>query len=349
MSLHNCRTDTGLGGIIFLMTDSLNSSEYLFCISSTRFAPQYCILNWGERYPDTQGMPVYKLGDELDFRYSINSHVFVDLPIEYEHSALNSTDKIPPKAISKLKEIAAKVDADAIIGLVNNSYFGWGIASYYASALAVNKSMVEKDRKDLVSCLLPLQTSVDIENYSDFDYGVRLMARHLLTTKGYYVLTPTSESIGNSILTVLEDYKARALDEYVEANEALKEGASPELLIREIIDGEKFGQFAKAFNNPFEIICGMNPDIIVVIKYGKSEEDGVYYFQSDAISLNKNRSILPNTILPNTILQNTIFLSLFTNSSFAYYTRFTLGPTSSLEGTVFKMLDEMPSIEYRVD
>ncbi len=38
VSLHNCETGTGLGGIIFLMTNCLNSSEYLFCISSSRFA-----------------------------------------------------------------------------------------------------------------------------------------------------------------------------------------------------------------------------------------------------------------------------------------------------------------------
>jgi len=182
--------------------------------------------------PKTGDIPLYMLGDDVNFPYTVAGHVFVDLSIGYADTPLNFTGKIPDNAKEKLKNLARKIDADAVIGVVNNSFYGWTIATYYASGLAVTRGGQSRVREDIIACLLPLADEQSDEKLVEYDSEVRIIARHVLTSKGYYVLTPAIDapSGNSSIQALLKNNMSRVTC-----------GMQPDILIRIYADGDETG------------------------------------------------------------------------------------------------------------
>jgi len=191
-------------------------------------APDQAIL----KNPEKGDIPLYMLGDNVNFPYVITGHVFMDLSIGYADTPLNYTGKIPADAKDKLKSLAKKIDADAVIGVVNNSYYGWTIATYYASGLAVKTNGESSGREDFITCLLPLADRNSDKELVKYDSEVRIIARHVLNNKGYYVLTPAIDapSGNSSIQALLENNKAEETC-----------GIKPDILIRIYTDNDSSG------------------------------------------------------------------------------------------------------------
>jgi len=204
------------------------------------FLLEACSFNRGFVAPDQPvtknpikgDIPLYMLGDNVDFPYVITGHVFIDLSIGYADTPLNYIGKIPVDAKQKLKNLARKIDADAVIGVVNNSYYGWSIATYFASGLAVKKNGEPRQREDFITCLLPLADRNSDKDLVEYDSEIRIVARHVLNSKGYYVLTPAIDApFGNStIQALLEDNKAEETC-----------GIKPDILIRIYTDNDSSG------------------------------------------------------------------------------------------------------------
>jgi hypothetical protein len=217
--------------------------------------------------PGSGDIPLYMLGDNIDFPYTVSGHVFVDLAIGYADTPLNYTGKIPEEAKDKLKILARKIDADAVIGVVNNSFYGWAIATYFASGLAVNKNAQPGDRDDVITCLLPLADSHSNKDLIEYDSEIRIIARHVLTSKGYYVLTPTTETpfANSNIQTLLENNNAEDIC-----------GIRPDILVRIYTEKDSSGSGvfkAAAYSlNKSQYIMGestqADPDLIRATVFG---------------------------------------------------------------------------------
>ncbi|HED39688.1 MAG TPA: hypothetical protein ENJ13_04595 [Chromatiales bacterium] len=143
-------------------------------------------------------VPVYKIGEKIETPYIAIGHIRTVDPQLFTTTPLNSHLNVENE-VSLLSELGKKMGADAIVGAVNNSYFGWNAASAHISALAIRyvepleKSERGDNRSDLVVCILPL---FDIRTADkkeiQLDSEIRIVARHYLNAvKGYYVLTPT--------------------------------------------------------------------------------------------------------------------------------------------------------------
>ena len=217
--------------------------------------------------PGTGDIPLYLLGDDVDFPYVVTGHVFIDLAIGYADSPLNYTGKIPEDAKTKLRHLAGKIDADAVIGVVNNSFYGWATASYFASGLAVNRDGQPRAGADFIACLLPLADSRSDTDLIEYDSEIRIIARHVLTNKGYYVLTPAIDApSGNaSIQTLLENDMAGATC-----------GMRPDILVRIYTEQDTGGSGtfrASAYSlNREEFIIGestpSDPDLVRASVFG---------------------------------------------------------------------------------
>lgn len=159
----------------------------------------------------TKDIPVLKIGEDIEFEYSLNSHIFTPIgPFIFSPSPLNSSDQISQDLIKIMKKTAKKLGADAIIGLTRSSYFGVFRSSHFASGLAVNyaDANIKEPEEGIITCLLPIASSNSGEEAVEYDFEIRTLARHTLIFKGYYVLTPVTDFTVNetSIDSILENY-----------------------------------------------------------------------------------------------------------------------------------------------
>jgi len=206
-----------------------------------------------ENGPNTDtDIPIYMIGDEIDFPYKVNCHLQVQVSQKFESSPFNCRDGLKSSDLKNVKKLANTVGADAVIGLTRSEYFGWSYAWAFASGLAVNYQ--ENDCKGgcaegLVTCVLPIASSSQGEEAIQLDLETRQLSRGVLSGKGYYVLTPHTDLTTN------------------------------ELDIEKIV-----------LNYDIKNICGLEPDIIVKFySIGSAEEPKLV---ADAYSIKDSTYIM---------------------------------------------------------
>lgn len=213
---------------------------------------------------DYEEITVQNIGETIAKPYRVIGHIMTRDPQLFTTTPLNSTLNIVEN-VSLLREVGGKMGADAIIGAVNNSYFGWEFAGANISALAVRyiDSVDENDinnTPEIVVCVLPLgDINGGDEQEITFDKDVRIIARHFLSaTKGYYVLTPVDNKLDENKI-----------------------------------------DFDKLTTQKSKEICGLNADIIIKFIPEKNESDTLR-LKLLAYSIRKRKYIFNSSATKNT-------------------------------------------------